>query len=96
MGSVLDHPETTSGVVPKKLARPDDVSMTTKALTIKQVAELLQVSPDTVYGLAARGELEGRKIGRIWRFQQAAVDQFMKDETSRGQATVSSPKRGDV
>ena len=55
--------------------------MTTKPLTIKQVAKLLQVSPDTVYGLAARGELEGRKIGRVWRFPEDEIERYMHETT---------------
>ena len=46
-------------------------------LTIKQVAEVLQVSADTVYRLAASGELQARKIGRIWRIPRQGVEHYM-------------------
>ena len=55
------------------------VDITREVLTIKQVAELLQVSPDMVYRLAAAGQLRGRKIGRIWRFSKDAIEDFMRD-----------------
>ncbi len=42
-------------------------------LTVEQVARLLQVSQDTIYRLAARGELPGRKIGNLWRFSERKV-----------------------
>ena len=47
-------------------------------MTADQVAELLQVTRDMVYQLATRGELPGRKVGRIWRFSREAIDEFMR------------------
>ena len=47
-------------------------------MTADQVAELLQISRDMVYQFATRGELPGRKIGRIWRFSREAIDEFMR------------------
>ncbi len=47
-------------------------------MTADQVAELLQVSRDMIYQLATRGELPGRKVGRIWRFSREAIDEFMR------------------
>jgi excisionase family DNA binding protein len=37
---------------------------TSEVLDVKMAAELLTVSPDTVYDLFKRGELPGRKVGR--------------------------------
>lgn len=56
--------------------------MAPEILTAEQVAELLQISRDMVYQLAARGELPGRRIGRIWRFSRAGVDRFLELDTS--------------
>ena len=36
-------------------------------------AELLSVSPDTVYDLFKKGELPGRKAGRKWLTTRTAV-----------------------
>jgi two-component system sensor histidine kinase BarA len=52
--------------------------MAPKALTVAEVAHLLGVSPDTVYRLAAAGELPGRKIGRIWRFSRDAIKRHLR------------------
>ena len=46
-------------------------------LTPLEVADLLQVSRDTVYRLAALGELPGRKVARVWRFPREDVDRYM-------------------
>jgi excisionase family DNA binding protein len=39
---------------------------TSEVLDVRMAAELLTVSPDTVYDLFKRGELPGRKVGRKW------------------------------
>jgi excisionase family DNA binding protein len=53
-------------------------------LTVEQLAELLQVDEKTVRGLAAKGELPGRKLGRHWRFsRQAVLDWLATPERKR-------------
>jgi len=54
-------------------------------LTIAEVASLLRVSPDTVYRLAASGELPGRKIGRVWRFSVEAIKRYMDPNATHAQ-----------
>lgn len=49
-------------------------------LTVDQVAELLQVHPETVRRLLRRGELQGRRLGGTkvgWRIPAAAVRAYM-------------------
>jgi excisionase family DNA binding protein len=46
-------------------------------LTLEQLAELLQVDEKTARGLAAKGELPGRKLGREWRFSRQAVLEWL-------------------
>jgi excisionase family DNA binding protein len=46
-------------------------------LTVEQLAELLQLDEKTVRGLAAKGELPGRKLGRHWRFSRQAVLEWL-------------------
>jgi excisionase family DNA binding protein len=52
--------------------------MTQRVYTIHEVAALLRVSRDTVYRLAARDELPGRKIGRVWRFPEEAIQEYLR------------------
>ena len=47
-----------------------------KMLTGAEVAELLRVSRETVYRLAARGTLPAQKVGRAWRFPRRAIEEF--------------------
>ena len=64
--------------------------MPCEIMTADQVAEFLQVSRDMIYRLATRGELPGRKVGRIWRFSRDAIAEFMRGEVAErpgGQAS---------
>ena len=49
-----------------------------KVYTIEQVAEILQVNPRTVNRLLERGELKGRRVGRLWRIPQEALDAYLR------------------
>lgn len=49
------------------MATTDDV------LSADEAACLLKVHPKTIRSLARRGELPGRKVGRVWRFERATV-----------------------
>jgi excisionase family DNA binding protein len=46
---------------------------TDRILTPKQVAKWLQRHERTIIRMAERGELPGRKIGRVWRFSADKV-----------------------
>ena len=65
--------------------------MPCEIMTADQVAELLQVTRDLVYQLATRGELPGRKLGRIWRFSREAINEFMREDV-----TVHPSSRADA
>ncbi len=41
------------------------LTRTSEVLDVKMAAELLTVSPDTVYDLFKRGKLPGRKAGKV-------------------------------
>jgi excisionase family DNA binding protein len=45
-------------------------------LTLREAAEVLRLSTRTVREYAQRGEIEGRIIGRRWRFRRADLDAF--------------------
>ena len=58
--------------------------MSLETLTGNEVAQILRISRDTVYRLAARGELPGRKVGRIWRFTRKAIENYLSEDTGAG------------
>jgi len=49
----------------------------TEFLTVKQLAEHLQVSEKTIYRMLWRGDLPGHRVGSQWRFSRAQVDYWL-------------------
>lgn len=55
------------------MLNPIDV---TKAYTPEQVAEMLQLSKNTVYELIGRGEIVAKKIGKLYRISAPSISFF--------------------
>jgi excisionase family DNA binding protein len=50
------------------------------ALSVRQVAEILQVNERTVYRLATCGELPGFRVGAAWRFLDEDLTQWIDEQ----------------
>lgn len=57
-------------------------------LTIDEVAGHLKVTRDTVYSYIAKRGMPAHKVGRVWRFDQHEVDDWVK----RGGAAAMTEK----
>ena len=44
-----------------------------RTYTPEQVAQILQLSKNTVYGLIERGEIIAKKFGKVYRIPQSAI-----------------------
>ena len=53
-----------------------------RLLTLHDAAEVLRLNPRTVREYVSRGEIDGRLIGRRWRFRRAALDAFFENAPS--------------
>jgi excisionase family DNA binding protein len=53
-----------------------------RLLTIRDVADLLQISTKTVRRLIARGELPAHRLGRQWRIAPAELERFLRRKIS--------------
>jgi PTS system nitrogen regulatory IIA component len=51
-------------------------------LTIEEVAKYLRVSERTVYDWAQKGEIPSGKIGTVWRFKKAEIEQWVNNRLS--------------
>jgi len=51
-------------------------------LTIEEVAKYLRVSDRTVYDWAQKGEIPAGKIGTVWRFKKADVENWVNAKLS--------------
>jgi excisionase family DNA binding protein len=69
-----------------------------EVLDVRMAAELLTVSPDTVYDLFKRGELPGRKVGRKWLTTRNAVLRWIESssEGGRGKPTERVAKQTET
>ena len=67
--------------------RNDDVQP--EFYTVGQLADLLQLTPMTIYRMVRRGELACHAIGRIKRFRRGDVETFL--ENSRQPADADKP-----
>lgn len=47
-------------------------------MTVKQVAEYLEMSDDKIYDMAKKGELPAVKIRQQWRFDREEIDTWLK------------------
>lgn len=57
--------------------------MSDKWMTVKDVAQYLQLSTDQIYRLAQQGIIPVSKVGNRWRFKRERIDQWM-DEQQKG------------
>ena len=55
-------------------------------LNSRQVAELLDLSPDTINELTRKHSLPGMKRGRQWRFRRRDVDFFKRQRREQAAA----------
>jgi excisionase family DNA binding protein len=52
--------------------------MTEKWMTVKDVADYLQMSKDQIYRLAQQGKIPVSKVGRGWRFKREKIDHWVE------------------
>jgi len=50
-------------------------------MTVKQVAQYLQMDEHTIYKLARSGQIPCIKIAGQWRFKKDVIDKWIKDES---------------
>jgi excisionase family DNA binding protein len=61
----------------QRLRSSDDVQP--EFYTVGQLADLLQLTPMTIYRMVRRGELACHAIGRIKRFRRGDVETFLEN-----------------
>ena len=52
-------------------------------LTLKEVAELLQLHPETVRKRTIDGKIPGTQIGEVWRYRKADIDALFEKNGSK-------------
>ena len=49
-----------------------------KWLTLDELASYLKVSKSALYKMVQEGRIPGGKVGRVWRFDRAEIDRWVK------------------
>ena len=55
--------------------------MEKEIMTVKQVAEYLQMDEHTIYKLARSGQIPSIKIAGQWRFKKDVIDKWITEES---------------
>lgn len=53
------------------------------AMTVRQVADYLNVAPKVVYRLVQQGDLPGFKVAGTWRFKRSDIDGWIEEQKRR-------------
>jgi putative molybdopterin biosynthesis protein len=61
--------------------------------TVGQLAELLQLTPMTIYRMVRRGELACHAIGRIKRFRRGDVETFLENSRQPASEPAKAERR---
>lgn len=56
--------------------------MNDRWMTVKDVAEYLQLSTDQIYRLAQQGKIPVSKVGTRWRFRRQKIDEWVENQES--------------
>jgi excisionase family DNA binding protein len=67
------------------------VMMGDRWLSVDEIADHLGVKRDTVYKWISERQMPGHKIGRLWKFDKTAVDEWVRS----GGASDSDDARND-
>lgn len=69
-------------------------------MTVKQVAEYLQMDEHTIYKLARAGKIPSIKIAGQWRFKKEIIDRWIGDKSlervSQNMKSYSTGKKDTV
>jgi excisionase family DNA binding protein/PAS domain S-box-containing protein len=80
---------------PRTRSTPTPAPQPAEILDVRMAAELLTVSPDTVYALFKSGELPGRKVGRKWLTTRRAILRWMESPFTPAVAAPDEPATPD-
>jgi len=50
-------------------------------LTLEEAARYLKMGKSTIYKLARQGAIPAHRVGRVWRFDAAELDTWLKRDT---------------
>lgn len=52
-------------------------------MTIEQVAQFLQLQPETVRAMARQGRIPALRVGRLWRFDRKQIELWLAAQSTK-------------
>jgi len=65
--------------------------MDKEVLTVKQVAEFLQMDERTIYKLAKQGDIPSFKVSNQWRFLKKDIESWVEQKKSEVMGKTGKP-----
>ena len=63
-------------------------------MTVKDVAEYLQLSTDQIYRLSQQGKIPASRVGARWRFKREKIDEWVENQESAQKGRRQMAKKG--
>ena len=60
----------------------------TELMTVQEAADYLRVTKKTIYRLLRQGKIPATKVGKQWRFDRAAIDEWLRQGSSPSGAAI--------
>ena len=60
----------------------------TELMTVEEVAAYLRVTEKTIYRMLKRGSIPASKVGHQWRFDKAAIDEWLSQSSVGAKASI--------
>lgn len=60
----------------------------TELMTVQELANYLRVTKKTIYRLLERGSIPAVKVGHNWRFEKAAIDEWLHRNSTAAKARI--------
>jgi excisionase family DNA binding protein len=79
---------------PPPTVESEDIAMTIRVLTAKELAEVLRVHPTTIYRELHSGNIPAFRVGSEWRFNVESIDKWrLAQEQEDARPTKAARKR---
>ncbi len=60
----------------------------TQLMTLQEVADYLRVTKKTIYRLLRQSKIPATKVGQLWRFDAASIDNWLRQNSAQVRATI--------
>jgi excisionase family DNA binding protein len=80
----------------KRLRTTAEKAAAPEVMSVRELADYLRISVHTVYRLAERGRLPGRKVGKHWRFHRDVIVNWLATHQEEDALYSSSRGGSDV